>query len=118
MSNLRTIFDPGTVFFTYAGVFVALAALFYLLERTAESVEIKRKLRITSVVVAGVLFLIFMFFWPIPTQWFVFIVPAVILVTFLNIKAARFCKACGKAASKNPFVKVKFCSNCGAEYNS
>ena len=43
-------------------------------------------------------------------------VPAVILISFLNIRTTRFCDSCGKTLYRQPiFSRIQFCPHCGAE---
>jgi hypothetical protein len=43
-------------------------------------------------------------------------VPAIILISFLNIRTTRFCESCGKTLYSQPiFSRTQFCPHCGAE---
>lgn len=44
------------------------------------------------------------------------VVPAVVLISYLNIRFTKFCDKCGATLySHNWFVPMTFCSKCGAE---
>ncbi len=45
-----------------------------------------------------------------------FMVPAIILISFLNIRMTRFCDSCGRTLYRQPiFSRIQFCPHCGAE---
>ena len=119
MSEIRSMFDPEVVFYFYAVVMIIFAIGFGLFIRLCKDVTLKRKVFVASVLSAGILFIVFMFFWPIPGQWFIFVVPGVVLIAALNLLATKFCNECGKMiVSQNPLSKPKFCSKCGAACHS
>ena len=44
------------------------------------------------------------------------LVPALIVISFLNIRTTRFCDACGKTLYRQPiFTRTQYCSHCGSE---
>jgi ribosomal protein S27AE len=46
-------------------------------------------------------------------------VPAVILISYLNIKSTKFCDKCSATLfNHNWFTPMRFCSKCGAELDS
>jgi hypothetical protein len=66
----------------------------------------------------GVLFLTFVALMDFPRPFFLFLIPAVALMTFLNLRNTKFCDACGKTLiNQNPFSPPAFCSKCGAALN-
>ncbi len=47
------------------------------------------------------------------------VVPAVVLISYLNMKFTRFCDKCGATIfAQNWFSPIRFCSKCGAELDS
>jgi hypothetical protein len=47
------------------------------------------------------------------------VVPAVVLICYLNIKFTRFCEKCGTTQyNSNWFSRMRFCSRCGAELDT
>jgi hypothetical protein len=49
----------------------------------------------------------------------VVVVPAVCLISWLNIKFTKFCDKCGSTVYyQNWFSPTKFCSKCGAEFDA
>jgi hypothetical protein len=42
-------------------------------------------------------------------------VPAVAIISYMNIRMTRFCESCGRTLHRQPlFSKPRFCSHCGA----
>jgi rRNA maturation endonuclease Nob1 len=45
-----------------------------------------------------------------------FMVPAIALITFLNLRKTKFCDACGRTLyPKSFFTPTPFCPHCGAQ---
>ena len=66
-------------------------------------------------VFTGALFLGFVFYIGALNEFLCVAVPMVALITWLNIRAIRFCDACGRTLhNQNPFSLPTFCSKCGA----
>jgi hypothetical protein len=105
------------IFPIFFGVWVVLgifSSAFFFLNKNA---VLKRKVHPPFVIGVGVLFLTFGWLMGIPDQPFFFcvMVPAVVVITFLNIRNTRFCNSCGRTVfTQNPFAPPKFCSKCGA----
>ena len=97
-------------------VWIALtigSGLFFWLNRNA---ELKRKVLPPLLLVAGALFIGFIWVSGAPVNLLYIAIPLVALITILNIRGIKFCDACGSTLhSQNPFSPSKFCSKCGAE---
>jgi hypothetical protein len=39
--------------------------------------------------------------------------PAILLITFLNLKISKFCERCGRVVTQH-FPRSNFCTGCGA----
>ena len=108
--------DVDQIFPVFFGVWVVLglfSAGFFFLNRNA---SLKRKLWLPLIIATGVLFLGFMWAMGFPQEAFFLAVPAVALITLLNLRTVRFCNSCGATLmSQNPFAKPAFCSKCGAK---
>jgi hypothetical protein len=75
--------------------------------------KLKRRLWGPFVILAGVLFTGFTWLMGAPI---LFVGPAVLAITLLNLRSVKFCDACGRTIhSPNPFSPASFCSKCGAE---
>ena len=107
--------NPDQVFPVFFGVWVVLglfSAGFFFLNKNA---QLKRKVWPRFVVVTGALFAGFVWAMGFPSHVMFIVVPAVALITVLNLHAVQFCNSCGATImSQNPLSKPAFCSKCGA----
>lgn len=98
------------VFPVFFGVWVLLglfSASFFFLSKNA---HLKRKVWPPFIVITGILFAGFVW-----AMGFLIVIPAVALITFLNLRAVQFCNSCGATImTQNPLSKPMFCSKCGA----
>ena len=64
---------------------------------------------------SGALFVIFVFLMSGDLRVLAFMVPAVVLICFLNLRMIRVCSACGRTIQSGMwFTKAEYCSKCGA----
>jgi hypothetical protein len=107
--------SPNEIFPIFFGVWVVLglfSAGFFFLNKNA---ALKRKVWPPFVIATGVLFVGFTMVMGFPSSMLFVVVPAVALITFLNLRAVQFCNSCGATImSQNPLSKPSFCSKCGA----
>jgi hypothetical protein len=107
--------NPDQVFPVFFGLWAVLgvfSAGFFFLSRNA---QLKRKVWRPFVVITSVLFVAFVWAMGVPSQFMVIAIPAVALITFLNLHTVQFCNSCGATImSQNPLSKPAFCSKCGA----
>src|SRR5262245_7282586 len=109
--------QPERVFPMFFGVWVALGLVFTAFFYLNKDAALKRKVHPPFAIAVGVLFLGFVMLTGKPRDaFFLFVmVPAIALITLLNIRNTKFCSACGKMlVSQNPFAPPKFCTKCGA----
>jgi hypothetical protein len=100
-------------FFVLWAVLGVGSALFFWLNRDA---ALKRKVFPPLMIGAGVIFIGFIWLTGAPTQFLFIAIPAVVLISFLNIRGMKFCDSCGRTIhSQNPFSPAEFCSKCGAK---
>jgi hypothetical protein len=103
----------GQRFFVFFGVWVLLGvgsgALLWF-----GSVELKRRWYPRLTVTAGVLFVSFVY-WLMPVKQVLFVViPAVTLITLLNLKTSKFCPQCGAFFQDfGSFFRSNYCRKCG-----
>lgn len=103
---------------------VVVCGVFLIYE--GEDVAFKRKWFPWYVILAGVLFVAFTtVLWVLSTPFseslliLLFMVPAVALTSYLNIKFTKFCDGCAKPIHRlNWFAPRKFCSSCGAKLDT
>ncbi|MCH9827845.1 MAG: hypothetical protein K0U79_08880 [Gammaproteobacteria bacterium] len=90
---------------------VGFAAFFYFNRNAA----LKRRVLTPCLTAQGLLFLGFAVYLGTPKQFLLIAVPGVFLITLINIRAIRFCDACGRTLhNQSLFSPPKFCSKCGA----
>ncbi|MEO8390984.1 MAG: hypothetical protein ABI893_04590 [Polaromonas sp.] len=108
--------QADTVFPIFVAVWVVLglgSSAFFFLNKDA---ALKRRVWPGFTVVTGVVFLFFVWLMGAGAEVLLVGVPAVVLITALNLRAVRFCDSCGKTLmNQNPFSPPRFCSKCGAE---
>lgn len=75
--------------------------------------EIKKRWYPRFTIAAGVVFLGFIALSG-AGPFLVIAVPAVTLITYLNIRSTRFCPKCGKTLYQQGWSRPNFCSKCGA----
>lgn len=103
----------GERFFVFFGVWIALGiASVVLLLRG--SPEIKRQWFPRITIFAGVLFVAFIY-WIAPVLEVLYLaIPAVALITYLNLKIMKFCPRCGAYyQTLGRLYRVNFCHKCG-----
>jgi hypothetical protein len=103
--------EQFTVFFIlWLALGMGSAAFFFLSKNAA----LKRRVWPPFIIVTGLIFGGFVWATSPHVPWFFYL--AIVAITLLNLRAVRFCDACGKTnQSSNPFSSVKFCSKCGAK---
>lgn len=99
------------VFFAFAMLSMAGAGFFFV----SRNATLKRQLWPPFVIGIGVVLLALGGYAGFPATMFLVAIPVVALATFLNVRAMRFCDACGRTAqSPNPLSPARFCAHCGA----
>lgn len=107
--------DPEQIFPIFVGVWVVLGIFSYGVFFVGKNAALKRKYWPPFVIVTGALFIAFAYSMGFGGSSLYVMVPAVALISFLNIRNTRFCDACGQTVvSQNFLVKQEFCSKCGA----
>lgn len=101
-----------SVFLKFAVVWLALGIGSTLYIRSRPTTAEKRRAHRIVAVGAGVAFGAFV-------TWFspasaVLMLPALVLITVLNLCNTRFCDRCGKMVHVRPFERMDFCPRCGA----
>ncbi len=96
-----------------------LALLTYIFIYRNKDINLKRKWH-THVCIANSLlfFIVILFFvlYGFPFQTIYMTIPALIFITYIQIKTTIFCDSCGKMSSSVSFIKKdSFCSKCGAK---
>jgi hypothetical protein len=78
----------------------------------------KKRLLPVSIVGSGALFVIFVFLISGDLRVLAFMVPAVVLITFLNLRMIKVCPTCGRTIHSGMwFTRAEYCSKCGGRLN-
>jgi len=104
------------IFPIFFGVWILLGVLSFLLFFMSKNTKLKKKLWPPFVIFAGLLFIGFGYAMGFDGEPLFIMVPMVVLISFLNIRSAKFCDSCGKTnMNQNLLSPAKFCSKCGEE---
>ena len=97
-------------------VWIALGVAGFFLFYVSKNVQFKRRYFPWYVILGGVLFVAFGLGMGLPPETLYFMVPAVALITFLNIWSTKFCDNCGRTIiNRMWFTRVEYCAKCGAK---
>src|SRR5688500_17544777 len=106
----------------FVGTWITLGVVGFLVSRRMNAAA-KRRWMPRGVILAGVLFVFCSAALAVleSRSWsslgiLIFVIPAIILISYLNIKFTEFCDKCGATLySYNWLAPMRFCSKCGAE---
>ena len=109
---------PAPEFIVFIVVWVILGLSSFLFFHFNRNASLKRRIWPAFIIIVGTIFGGFMYYvmgYQQP-QILYPAVPAIILISFLNIRTTRFCDSCGKTLYQQPiFSRTQFCPHCGAE---
>jgi hypothetical protein len=107
------------IFPVFFVVWVALGLAGFFLFYRGKDAQFKRKYFTWYVILAGVLFISFGLAMGFPSEALYFMVPAVALITYLNIKSTKFCDNCGSTIVNQMWLtRAERCAKCGAKLNN
>jgi len=99
----------------FAGTWIVLITLSFYLFNIRNDYKFKVKYFKYFTIILGVMFIGYAAAMGAPRQVYFMIVPAVALMTFMNLKFTRFCRNCGKTIiNYMPFTSIEFCPKCGS----
>lgn len=108
--------QPEFMEFLFVWVLLGLSSfLFFHLNRNA---ALKRRVLPAFAIAAGAIFggFVYLSVGRQEPQVLYIMIPALILITFLNVRTTRFCDFCGRTLYRQPiFSQTQFCPHCGAE---
>ena len=109
---------PPREFIAFMLVWCLLGLTSFLFFHFNRNATLKRRVFPAFMIVVGAMFLGVVYYfigWQQPLV-FVGAVPAVVVISYLNIRMTRFCESCGRTLYRQPlFSKPRFCSHCGAK---
>lgn len=108
----------------FIGTWVVLGIVCFVLFFLGRNTELKRTWWPRFVIAVGVLFALFSTALSVLSSpsWeslgiLIVVVPAVAVISYLNIKFTKFCGSCGATVfDQNWFSPTRFCSKCGAAF--
>ena len=104
---------PETIFPIFMSVWVVLMIVSVIVFFVGKNSKLKRKLWAPFVIGTGLLFLGFVYLMGKGHTLYL-MVPAVAMISFLNIRSTKFCDSCGKTnINRNLLFTAEYCSKCG-----
>jgi hypothetical protein len=100
----------------FVGVWIALGIAGLWFTYRDKNVARKKRMIPVFIVSSGVIFALFAFLTAGgDLRAMLLVVPAVVLITFLNLRQFKVCSACGRTIHSGMwFAKAEFCPQCGA----
>lgn len=108
--------NPEEIFPIFFGTWIVLGVIGGVIFFVGKDAKLKRKLWPPFVIGTSILFIFFVYLMGFGGEVMYIMVPAVILITFLNLRSTKFCDSCGKTViNQNIISKSEFCSKCGSK---
>ncbi len=106
---------PDVVFAIFMATWIVLGVAGFLLFHVNRYTRFEKKRFPWYMSPAGVLLIAFAILIEAPLEVFFFMVPALALIIFLNIRGTSFCENCGRTIYNHMFFsKAEYCAKCGA----
>ena len=103
----------------FFGTWVILGLLgiwFMFIDR---NVTRKKRLLPVFIIGTGAAFVLFVFLITGDLHVLAFVLPAAVLISFLNLRMIKVCSSCGRTIQSGVwFTKAEYCSKCGAKLES
>jgi hypothetical protein len=98
----------------FIGVWIAFGIVGLWVTYLDKNVIRKKRLLPVFIVGAGVVFVLFTLLMKGDFRAMVFVIPAVALITFLNLRQFKVCPTCGRTIHSGMwFAKARYCPKCG-----
>jgi predicted RNA-binding Zn-ribbon protein involved in translation (DUF1610 family) len=108
--------ELGGVVLWFTGVWIALGITGVVLFFISKNYRFKKRWFKPYVALVGTLFTAFLYLTGFPVKVFVFVLPALLIISWLNIRNTAFCPSCGRTIiNHNWFSSIRFCASCGAD---
>ena len=109
--------DKGGVFAVFFVFWIALGLGSFLFFQFSRDAKLKRRIWPILIICIAIIFGCFVLYMTGGDARVLFImIPAIILISFLNLRTTRFCNSCGKTLHRQPvFSRPQFCPYCGAQ---
>ena len=84
-----------------------------------KNVARKKRLLPVFIIGSGAAFVFFVFLMTADLRVLAFVLPAAVLISFLNLRIIKICSRCGRTIQSGMwFAKAEYCSKCGAKLES
>jgi len=109
--------DKSGLFAVFLVFWAALAIGSFLFFQFSRDAKLKRRVWPVLIIGSGVIFGSFVLYMTRgDTRILYIMIPAIILISFLNLRRTRFCDSCGRSLHWQPvFSRPQFCPHCGAQ---
>ena len=98
----------------FIGVWIALGVAGLWFTYLDKNISRKKRLLPVFIVGSGVIFALFVLWITGRLVTMILVVPAVVLITFLNLRQIKVCPTCGRTMHSGMwFTKAEYCSKCG-----
>jgi hypothetical protein len=116
-STLKPMVRPPTEFIVFMVFWLLLGLASFLFFQFNRNAALKRRVWPPFMIIIGVIFAAFL--WHVTNGYseaLLFMVPAIVIISILNIRLTRFCDACGRTLHAQPFCsRPAFCKYCGTK---
>lgn len=103
------------LFFWFMAVWVGISLIGIWLFQISKDIERKQRLIRSFIIGTGVLFAGFSLYMMRSADVAFFIIPAVVPITWRNLRNMKICGSCGKFLNNAAiWTKMEYCSKCGA----
>jgi hypothetical protein len=108
--------EAANIFPIFFGTWIVLGLSSFAFFHFSKDAALKRKVLPVMSVSTGILFLGFIWLMGVRGEAMYLAVPAVILISLMNLRVTKFCDSCGRTLfNQNPFSKTEFCPKCGSK---
>lgn len=116
-TNFKPTPGPPLEFVVFMVFWIVLGVTSFLFFQFNRNASLKRRIWSPFVIIIGIIFASFV--WHMSggsREVFLFMLPAILIISVLNIRLTRFCQSCGRTLQAQPFSSAgSYCKYCGAK---
>ena len=116
VTNFKATPGPPLEFVVFMICWIILGIASFVFFQFNRNAALKRRIWPPFIIIIG--FIFGSFVWHMSggrSEVLLFMVPAIVIISVLNIRLTRFCQSCGRTLHAQPFSSVgSFCKYCGA----
>ena len=117
LTNFKAAKGPPLEFVVFMICWTILGIASFLFFQFNRNAALKRRIWPPFIIIIGFIFGLFV--WHMSggrREVLLFMVPAIVIISLLNIRLTRFCQSCGRTLQAQPFSSAgSFCKYCGAK---